>query len=284
MKVIVISDIKSKEESIIPYGLNLAKHLQREVLFVHVVDPRVQQGVPSAVADSSSVTPDTKMTQGEIIEKEILQSEQELETYLSYEISRLNYPLRWDLDLSIGSIENRMTDLAADYPGSLFLLSKEPDNYIFDSQKETIDISKTFNGGCLFVSPGEKFVPYRSVLIPSVFSKNEEKWIGKIHDFLSRFRPVINMLGRPEHFADEEMSALLEIDQLFPKATVNYKVLDKGHFDEEFIDYAEMIDPELIIIMEEKVGFWRSLFKKELIRKLMETNDSPVLYYSRNSI
>ena len=52
MRITIISDIKGNAESIIPYGLNLAKHLKGEVNLVHVIDSRMAQGVSSMYADS----------------------------------------------------------------------------------------------------------------------------------------------------------------------------------------------------------------------------------------
>jgi hypothetical protein len=280
MKVIIINDIKGDKESIIPYGLNLAKYLETEVILVHVVDPRVQQAVPGVIADSSSVSPGEKLLGDEMTNKELEESKLELNKYLSYEISRLNYPLKWGLDISVNSIENKMTELVENYPGALFVVNKEPDNYIFDSQKETVDITKTFEGLCLFVPPGEEFVPFNSVLIPTGFSDEEKKGILKVQQLLNHFIPVINLLGRPEHEEEKEITAFTDMDQLFPKATVNYNVLEKGNFDEEFIHYAKMLNPGLIVVLEEKKGFWSRLFKKELIKKLLETAESPVLYFS----
>ena len=278
MKIVIINDIKGDHESIIPYGLNLAKYLKTEVILVHVVDSRVQQAVPSVVADSSTVSPGGKQLPEEILRKELAQSKQELDDFLSYEVSRLNFPLKWELDLSVDSIENRLNAIAENYPDSIFVMSKTPDNYIFDSQKETIDISQTFNGLCLFVPAGEKFVPYSSILIPTGFTNEEKEGMTRLAGLLNHFLPVVNLLGRPERSGEKEMTTLMDIDQLFPKATVNYKVLDEGNFDEEFINYSQILSPSLVVVIEERRGFWSKLFKKELIRKLLKVSKSPVLY------
>ena len=76
------------------------------------------------------------------------------------------------------------------------------------------------------------------------------------------------------------MTTLMDIDQLFPKATVNYKVLDEGNFDDEFIDYARILSLSLVAVIEKKRGFWSKLFRKKLIRKLLEVSDSPVWYFN----
>ena len=283
MKIIIISDIKGNAASVIPYGLNLAKYLEKEVLLVHVVDPRVQQGVPGTVADSSSVTPGSKLDHDEVIEKELLQSKHELDKCISYELSRLNYPLKFDLDLSINSIETKMGELADIFPGSVFVMNKEPDGYIFDSQKETIEISKVFDGLCLFVPPGEEFIPFNSVLVPTGFSDEERANYPVLLPFLSHFNLVINLLGRPEQTTEDEMFEWSEFERIFPYTSINYKLLEEGDFDKQFIDYAGTLNPHLVVVMEEKKGFWSRLFQTGLIRKLLKEAPGPVLYYSKQS-
>lgn len=283
MKVIIINDIKGDKESIIPYGLNLAKHLEQEAIILHVIDPRVQQAVPSVVADSSTVSADEKLSNRELMAKELRQSKQELDSYLSAEISRLNYPLKWEMDISFGSIQSKVAELAEEFPDAVFVLNKQPDHYIFESQKESIDISKTFEGMCLFVPSGAKFVPYKSLLAPCGFAEDELDAFTAVHEFIYPFESVFNLLGRTKEERKNENELMLHVDQLFPKATVNYREIKDDNFEDEFVDFADMIEPDLLVIFEEQQGFWKSLVKKELVRKVLETTKSPVLYFSGKS-
>lgn len=75
MKIVIVSDIRGSSESIIPYGLNLAKRLETEVEIIHVIDSRVIQGVPSRYADSQSIAAGNKQTVNEIIQKEKINAE-----------------------------------------------------------------------------------------------------------------------------------------------------------------------------------------------------------------
>jgi len=52
MKLIIVSDIMGQQESILPYGLQLAKYLQADVDILQVTDARVQQGVQTSYSDS----------------------------------------------------------------------------------------------------------------------------------------------------------------------------------------------------------------------------------------
>ncbi len=54
MKIIIISNIRSKSESIIPYGLKLARYLESEVDIIHVIDSRTEPVLPSSYADSQT--------------------------------------------------------------------------------------------------------------------------------------------------------------------------------------------------------------------------------------
>ena len=83
MRIIIISDVKGQTQSIIPYGLDLAKYLESEVEIFHLVDSRIQQGVSSVYGDSHSITPGKKLSHPEIIEREKQQIEKELDQMLS---------------------------------------------------------------------------------------------------------------------------------------------------------------------------------------------------------
>ena len=90
MKTIIISDIRGGFNSIIPYGLRLARTMESSVTVVHVIDPRVSQAQYSSYSDSHSLTPGEPMGYNETTNKEVTTINSELENYLSRETSRLN--------------------------------------------------------------------------------------------------------------------------------------------------------------------------------------------------
>jgi len=277
MKTIIISDIKGKTESIIPYGLNLAKFLQTDVEIIHVIDSRVQQGVPSSYSDSHTVAPADKLSHDEIIEKEREQVGLELGNILSSESSRLNYPVKISVRIEETSIEAKIKNETAD-ASSLLIINKEPDNHIFISQKEMIDVCKSFSGICLLIPPGQKFHEFSNILLPTDFSMTDLESYEWVSLFLKHFRIFINAVAVQDK-EDTEVAVWKQSAEALFNADINGHSLPGHNFDDALISYILKIQPDLVVLIEREQGFFKNLFKKELILKILEKTDIPVLFH-----
>ena len=281
MRITIISDVKGNAKSVIPYGLNLAKHLEAEVDLIHIIDSRMAQGVSSMYADSQSITPGNKFSHAEIMEREKQQIAVKIDQVLSKEASKLNYPLKVNVNIEENSVANKIADDLNTTPVSLLVINKEPDQAIFESQKEMIDSCKDFNGISLLVPPGQEFDPISNALLPTDFSDEEFAGYRNVADFLSGFHPVLNAVGLANEKSKEELQQWEStLSEVFKDSVVNHKVLTKGDFEAQFIDFVELIDPDLTLIFERPRNFLTSLFKKEFVLKILEQTHAPVLFYS----
>src|SRR5690554_4230105 len=104
MKTIILSDIKGSARSVIPFGLNLAKAMNSEVVVVHVIDPRINQANYSSFSDSQSLSPGEPQGHDETGRKELTVVESELDTFLNRESSRVNYPLKVESLVKVGNL------------------------------------------------------------------------------------------------------------------------------------------------------------------------------------
>ena len=120
MKIIIISDLNSRWETIIPYGLNLAKNLEAEVDLLHIIDPRENQAQYTSYSDSQSITPGSTLSQDEVIQRERNLAELKMDKALSAEVSRLNYPLKVNRIIESSSIDDQLDKMAEENPDSLF--------------------------------------------------------------------------------------------------------------------------------------------------------------------
>lgn len=276
MKLVIISDIKGKTPSIIPYGLNLARTMQCEADIVHVVDTRVNQGVATPYADSHTVTPAEKLSFDEILNKEKEEARDALDKIISLEGSRLNYPLKINLSIDQTSIINK---LVGDFSGNpLVLVNKDPDGQIFLSRKEMIDVARDFNGFTLFVPPCIEPTRFEHALLPVGFSENERKAYRKISHFTGYFHPFINAVvitGKNETAPENWKS---QTAALFEPSNVNCHILPGNDYDETLILYAQKIRPDLILLAEQPKTFIKTIFKKDLIEKILDQTNIPVLF------
>ncbi|KOH45251.1 hypothetical protein [Sunxiuqinia dokdonensis] len=281
MRITIISDIKGNAESIIPYGLNLAKHLEAEVDLVHVIDSRMAQGVSSTYADSQSITPGNKFSHAEIMQREKRQVAMKIDQMLSKEASKLNYPLKVNVDIEENSVENKIANDLNAGASALMVINKEADGAIFESQKELIDCCKAFSGISLLVPPGEEFQPISSILLPTNFDDEEFNNYRKVADFLGVFHPVVNAMGmRADKTAGELRQWEKKLSSVFHLSSVNHKLITAGDFEAQFIEYTALLEPGLTLIFERPQNAIASFFKKEFVLKILEQTRTPVLFYS----
>jgi nucleotide-binding universal stress UspA family protein len=275
MKILIISDIKGKSDTILPFGLKLARHLQAEVEVFHAVDPRINHGVPTPYADSHTISPAEKLSFEEVIHKEKGEAQEELDQLLSRETSRQNYPLKVALHVEATSIANKLLD--PDMPSDcLLLINKEPDGQIFISRQEIIDICRKFRGICLTVPPGQEAAEFKNILLPTDFTNKDKKAYEKISSFIRSFSPFINAVNTgSRNIQTGEWKSLAT--EIFPGSQMNCHTLDADGQD-ALVEYAGKIQPDLIVWPNQPQPALKAIFKKDMAGTLLEKTSSAVLF------
>ena len=284
MQVIIISDIKGKSKSIIPYGLNLAKHLQAKVDIVHSIDSRTQHGVNSPYADSQSITPGNKLSHEEIMRREKNTSQKALDKLLSREASVLNFPLKVNTIIEENTLKKIISQIADNSHNTLVLVNSEPDNYIFHSQKELIETFNNSNLEVLVVPPGKIFREYNKVLLITDFSANNgfDKY-SKADYLLRDFAPLINAVDVAEsnNYAEKELKSkvwLQEVEKMAFSSTVKANVLTGNNYLDTVKNYVDKTKPDLVLSYKQNQGLFNNGNDNNLVKNLMNKCDLPVLY------
>lgn len=282
-KLIIVSDIKGDAKSILPYGFNLAKHLQADVEVLHVIDSRNKHGVPSRYADSQSLTPGSKLSHKMIIEREINQAKMMLDKVISQEASRLNYPLKVKTTLEVGSIEKEIEKRQKASKKSLFLINSENDNYHFHSQKEMIEICKNVRATSLFVPPNISFEPFNEITLITDFSNNYGvNAFQKLHYFLLKFKPFLQAIdvAKPRRFIEKKLKSEKWQEQFEANSLRNIKtqVLKGTNRSGALEYYINKKKPDLIVYAYQKLGFLNRLFHRPFFESLLDQAKYPVIY------
>ncbi len=286
MKTIIISDILSKKESIIPYGLNIAKTLETEVDVLHVIDPRMNQGEYSSFSDSQSITPGSTMSHDEIVQREKNKAYKALDQLLSSEASRLNYPLKVNTDVEENTIIDAIQTKLDKEPSALFIMSSEPDEYIFQSKDEIISTLENTGALGLLVPPNQPFRMINKVVFPVDFKSEDFGSYAKIHSFIRHFNPVIDAVGYEKNnktsLTEESKNWLKIAKSSFVPSTVKTDVLKGEKFTNALNDYIQNVQPELLILLEHKQNFLKSIFKTNEAKVLLPQINLPVLIHFQN--
>lgn len=286
MKTIIISDIRGSSKSVIPYGLNLARSVNSDVVVVHIVDPRVTQGNYSSYSDSQTFTPGEPMGHEEPSNKEITRVNTELDNFLSRETSSINYPLNVETLVTLGSMEEEIERMVKEEPSCLVVASSEPDGTIFESKEEIYDLIKDAGAMCILVPPGKEFSEYKKILHPVDFESKELDKYSDLGFFFDAFDPMVNAVsvtGDKDYLELELKSnswAKIAKDTFLP-AKIRTNVLKGEDFSETFINYSNRNHPDLIMMFQRKKNPFHKNFKTALIGTIIERTNIPVLYFYR---
>jgi len=157
MKTIIISDLESRKESILPYALNFAKYISNEVDIIHPIDSRVFHAVSSEYANSQRMGAGDSLSNEAIMKRDIHKAETAMDRMISSEVSRLNYPLRVNGIVRESTLEDLVTGSFGDEEYKLLITAAEPDGKIVDDLDEVIRISGLVNALALVVPKKQRF-------------------------------------------------------------------------------------------------------------------------------
>jgi len=276
MKTIIISDIESKEKSIIPYGLNFAKNIDDQVTVIHAIDPRKQQAVSSAYADSQSFEVGRKLTYYEILEREKNQAIKKLDKILSKEASRLNYPLRVNTNVEKTSLSEQLnTALDKDSKGFL-ITSNKADGVVFDNLNEFFNISNNFENISLIVPPGMDFKPPKKAMLLFDFNTDNNECFFDIIKFLTPFNLVFNVTDVARNNNDIKKNLLVENwkqsikDKLRSKIEIKTTLLQGENYLEAILDHIKWTHYDLVIVPGKNgTSNNKKLFSEKFISQLI---------------
>ncbi len=283
MKTIILSDIYNDAESIIPYGLRVARALETEADVLHVIDTRVYQGNYSPVADSQSITPGDTFSQEEIIKREKNKAEIELDKMLSSEASRLNYPLKVNRLIRVNNIEEELEKQAKENNTSLFVLSSDAGSPLFETLDEIVSTVKNAGIVVLLVNPGLDFKDFEKVLMPVDFRPKQITVFNNIKYLFEKFDMKINAVSVANDSdylnLEAEAGAWEQVakDYFLDKSKLDVNVLKGKNFVETISSYAENNEYDLIIYFQKKGNLIHSLFKNSDLESLLAKTKIPVL-------
>ena len=281
MKIIIVSDSNKDNQSIIPYGLHLAKHLEMETDIVHVIDTRDLQGVNSPYADSQSIAPGYKMSYEKIIEREKKNNYLKLDKIVSKEGSKLNYPLKINIQIKENSLREALASQKDDF---LLLINSKPDDYVFNSRKEMYETAKEFKCRVMFVRPGNDFKPVQNALLVMDYgSLDEMEKLRSILDWLVRFQiKSLNVVDvvKQKDYAREEMKSKeweVELERELPRLSIKTNIITGDDYFEALGTYIEKTKPDIVLPYKKKKGLLKSSINHKLFNYLLENNMEKVL-------
>jgi len=285
-RIILISDIYNETGSIIPWGLNLAKHTGSEVDILHIIDPREKHGVQSPESDSQSISPGGKLSREEILKREKGKAAQALDKLLSKEASRLNYPLKINTIIETKYLEEGIKKIYRERHGSLLISSSEPEDTAFTDQDELFDISRDLPTPVFIVHPGTVFQKPDKAFMLADYSESPGWEMNDMFEWLTPFSPIVNagwVTQKMDNYVKLELAAKrwekgVEIF-IDPGITIKTTQLKGASFTKAVENYVHRNEFDWIIIPKSKKESSKQIFSADICKKLITSLNKPVLLY-----
>ncbi len=282
MRTIIISDINSEAETIIPYGLRVGRAFETETDVLHIIDSRALHGTYSKESDSQSITPGSKLSQKEIFEREEGLADKKMDKILSAEASRLNYPLKVNRVIVENTVEDEITKRAGAEETTLFVISAQPDGTIFESLDEILDVLKTARAIAVIVPPGKKYSDFEKIVLPIDFEHDDITQFTDVKFVIDRFEPFVNVVSVTGSKSYLEMELKSETwkknaKKSFLPTTVKTNVLEGKDFAETVTKFVHRNKPDVVMLFRKKQNPVESIFKDDAATKIMKHVDVPLL-------
>jgi len=285
MKTIILSDIGNSTDTIIPYGLRLARALELEVDIIHVIDPRIHQGTYSSVSDSQSISPGNTLSHAEIIQHEKHRISRDMNKLLSGEASRLNYPLKLNRIVAENSLEIELEHRINLEPNSLLVINGSSNQEMFENTAEIVRLTKKLGVPAIVVPPGEKFTTIKDVLMPLNLNRNNYTSIKKLKFLFDHFPMTINAVGvaSKRDYTELELKAIAWRDvakeYLLPGSKVRTNILEGKDFINTINNYFHRNNLDLLMMVNDTND---SKLAVSNTIQFLKTIKSPVLIYMPN--
>lgn len=286
MKTIIISDITENEKSVIPYGLNIGKHTETKVDVLHIVDPMLQQGAYSSESDSQTFTPADKLSHEQIVTREKARAEIEIDKLLSKEGSRLNYPLRINVEIEVSDTENKLAEVLRVYPQSLIVTSTTPAKSMVNNLGELMIFAHSAESMILVIPPGYDFVKPTQGILVTDFSDEDCERVKSVLSWLKPFDPLLYACAfvdqEHDHGMEMQIKQWMELVNPFDNSSC---IFDAGvmHGEVEshtLNEYVKMYNPSIVILPKNRNSFFgESLYTGNKAKEIIESLKTPVLLY-----
>jgi len=286
MRTIIISDINSEAETIIPFGLRVGRAFETETDVLHIIDSRALQGEYSQVSDSQSITPGSKLSQKEIFEREEGLAEKKMDKILSAEASRLNYPLKVNRVIAENTVEDEIIKRNGGEEITIFVISSQPDGTIFQSLDEILSVLKSAGAIAVIVPPEKEYRDFEKIVLPVDFEHDEITQFTDVKFVIDRFEPFINVVSVTGSKSYLEMELKSEswkknAKKSFLSTTVKTNVLEGKDFAETVTKFVHRNKPDVVMLFRKKQNPVESIFKDDAATKIMKHVDVPLLVYFR---
>jgi nucleotide-binding universal stress UspA family protein len=234
------------------------------------------------VSDSQSITPGSKFSQKEIIEREKGIAWKKMDKILSAEGSRLNYPLKVNRVIVENTVEDEIVKRAGEEKPNIFVISAEPDGAIFQSIEEILSVLKKAGAIAIVVPPQKEYTDWEKIVLPVDFDHDDITRFTDLKFVIDKFDPLVNVVSvtKDSNYFNMELKSKTWVKNAiksFLPASVKTNVLKGNDFAETVTKFVNRNKPDLVMLFRRKQNTIESIFLDDAVTKMVKHVNIPVL-------
>jgi hypothetical protein len=195
----------------------------------------------------------------------------------------LNFPLKINTVVKEGRIYKEIEESVTNTAQSVVLINEEPDDYVFHSDQEIIELIESISAVTLLVPPKIDFEVFKNITLITDFSNHLGlNSLLKTSFLLHKLNPQITAVdvARSKKFSEKELKGKKWQKTFESKIFENTKTLVlKGKNHSEVLQkFINQVKPDLIIYSYLKPGFINKLLHSSFLENLLKKKDYPIIY------
>lgn len=261
-KILFPTDFSETSNNAFVYALQLAKNLNAEVITLHVYElPMVDYiNVPAYLADIYETV--------------------EMSTFQNY---KGQIPILREIathhELDHIKISNVLMD--GDLVSTILQLVKEENiDYVVMGTKGATGLKETFLGSStasvmsdskaivLGIPEESIYSPIKRITFTTRFREKDQKALRKVVSFAQGFGAHVDCIYIKTHKSDVKDVVTANWRLLFPEPDVTFHILESNDIEHSILNFTEQNNTDVLAMLHYKRGFFESLFKQSLTKKM----------------
>jgi nucleotide-binding universal stress UspA family protein len=284
--VVIYTQFLDKHERVLSYGIQMAKHLEKTVKIVHVIDTR-NMDFYKGFSD-----PDGTLASASSYEL-MKQYKKEADTFFGN--VKTEYQTLFDLEseiqtrVEIGNTEMILSEEVNDKDTYIFVLP-----HSFEGEVRYLINSNTYyieEASCpVMVIPQEaEFRRVENIVYATDYQEQDIESIKIMANLAEKFQAKLtafHVVDEKERFTesleDKGFRSLMESE-------AKYQLLDFKSIENEdddvakaIINYAESNNTDIIAVLKENRNFWERIFHESVSKKVIKESKLPVIVFNKD--
>lgn len=281
--IVIYTQFLEKHENVLTYGIQLAKHLQKKVRLVHVVDTR-NMDFYKGFSDPDGTL--ASASSYELMEERKKDADRFFRDLQSEYKDQFNLVSDIELRIEIGNTEMILAEEARNEQTYMFLLPHGIEGevrYLINDNSYYIEEARC---PVMIVPEEAEFKEIKKIIYATDYQEQDIESIKRLGNLAEHFQAGVTAL----HVIDDEKKFEESLEdkgfRSLLESEMKYKALDfasiEGNDDiaSVIVRYTESNHGDIIALLKENRGFWEKLFHRSVSKRVINESKIPVIVFN----